>query len=183
MDFPGDLASPCMRAWVLGFAPTDCHHVGMLKRVCCRCLEVLGTDHTQEPGVTHTFCLDGLPEVYPFEIESVADMTTEMIDALPYGFIRLDTDMRVIAYSQVESQLAQRPRESVMGRHFFEEVAPCTNVRELAGWLSETVRAGRPDTKRLNFIFDFPHGRQLVTISLVHDPSGGSSTLTVEAAA
>lgn len=154
----------------------------MLKRVCCRCLKVLGTDPTQDTGVTHTICLECLPTVYPFEISSVSEMTTEMIDALPYGLVRLDADMRVIAYSQAEADLAQRTRESALGRRFFDEVAPCTNVQELAGWLSETARAGRSDRKRLNFIFDFPHGRKLVTISLLHDATEGTTTITVEAA-
>ncbi len=69
----------------------------------------------------------------------------------------------------------------MLGQHFLEEVAPGTNVQELAGWLSEAAAAKRSDRKRMKLIFDFPRGRQLVEISLVHDGAEGISTLTVEA--
>ena len=111
----------------------------MLKRVCCRCQKILSTDHAEDAAVTHTFCMDCLPEIYPFEVESVEAMTPAMIDALPHGVVRLDSENRVIAYNQREADAARRRPADTIGKLFFEDVAPCTNVQELAGWVTEAA--------------------------------------------
>lgn len=152
----------------------------MLKRVCCRCLAVLSTDHEEDAAVTHTFCLNCLPDVFPYKVESVDAMTPDMLDALPYGVVRLDEENRVIAYSKSEEALARRSREDTLGRDFFEEVAPCANVKALAGWIADASTAGRSDAMQTPFIFDFPHGRQLVELALAYDATSRSTTITVD---
>lgn len=44
-----------------------------------------------------------------------------------FGVIAMDTEHRVVFYNRTESALAGLAAERVVGRHFFTEVAPCTN--------------------------------------------------------
>jgi len=45
----------------------------------------------------------------------------------PFGVIALDAAHRVVFYNRTESTLSGLSTERVVGRHFFSEVAPCTN--------------------------------------------------------
>ena len=44
-----------------------------------------------------------------------------------FGVVAMDVDHRVVMYNRTESKLAGLSAERVVGRHFFSEVAPCTN--------------------------------------------------------
>ena len=54
-------------------------------------------------------------------------MSTEEIDSLPYGVVGLSPDGLVEVYNRTESQAAGLPLESVVGTHFFSNIAQCMN--------------------------------------------------------
>jgi photoactive yellow protein len=96
---------------------------------------------------------------------TVSRLSPAELDKLPYGLICLDAQGRVVHYNDTESRLAQLPKERVIGRSFFGEVAPCARVREFEGEFKELVRD--PSTVRVrsfDFIFRFRHSEQHVTI-------------------
>ncbi len=45
----------------------------------------------------------------------------------PFGVVAMDADHRVVIYNRAESTLSGLSPDRVVGRHFFSEVAPCTN--------------------------------------------------------
>lgn len=49
------------------------------------------------------------------------------LDACPFGVIGFDAGCTVVQYNAYESRRAGISRDRVVGRHFFTEVAPCTN--------------------------------------------------------
>ena len=55
------------------------------------------------------------------------------LDLLPFGVIRMTGDGIVVAYNECESRMAGLSLQSVLGRHFFTEIAPCTNNALVAG--------------------------------------------------
>lgn len=67
------------------------------------------------------------------------EMSEVEIDRLPMGVIQLDDEGTVLIYNQAESDLSGRSRDKVIGRHFFTEVAPCTNNNILRGRFEEGV--------------------------------------------
>jgi photoactive yellow protein len=83
----------------------------------------------------------------------VENLTAEELDALPFGIIQLDPQGTVLHYNTYESRLARLPKEAAIGRNFFREVAPCTDVREFQGRFLEGVRARQLDVK---FRYHFP---------------------------
>lgn len=61
------------------------------------------------------------------------------LDLLPYGIIVLDEAGDVVFYNDREEQAAHRNRLDVLGRNFFTEIAPCTNVAEFYGRFEESM--------------------------------------------
>jgi photoactive yellow protein len=49
------------------------------------------------------------------------------LDDTDFGVVGLDDEHRVVFYNRAESALSGLSAERVVGRHFFTEVAPCTN--------------------------------------------------------
>lgn len=96
---------------------------------------------------------------------SVSRLSPVELDKLPYGLICLDAQGRVVHYNDTEARLARLPKERVIGRNFFGEVAPCARVREFEGEFKELVRdPSAVRVRSFDFIFRFSHSEQHVTI-------------------
>lgn len=54
------------------------------------------------------------------------------LDELPFGVIEMDLEGTVLRYNATESRYSGLPRDRVVGRHFFRDVAPCSNNRRVA---------------------------------------------------
>ena len=80
-------------------------------------------------------------------------LLAQLFDNLPLGVVVLDAKGEVIVYNRTEEKLAGRSRAHVIGRPFFSEIAPCMNVRQLAGEFN--ARIGRA-TIDINVEFSFP---------------------------
>ena len=84
-------------------------------------------------------------------------LVDDVVDALPVGVIVLDSEGRVVRYNHQEQIISRRRRESVIGKSFFHEVAPCTRTSELAPAFYEYVAHGGVLEVDLAFTFPFPH--------------------------
>jgi photoactive yellow protein len=87
------------------------------------------------------------------------------LDLLPYGIIVVDESGRILYYNAREEQISGRDRETVLGKNFFKEVAPCTQVREFHGRFEEAMRE-MGLVASFNFTFPFPDRPREVEISL-----------------
>lgn len=74
------------------------------------------------------------------------------LDALPYGMIQVDRQGRILRYSRPETEFSGLTADECVGRSFFDEVAPCTHVKEFYGRFLDGVRAEQLDTL---FTFEF----------------------------
>ena len=146
--------------------------------ICGWCDQTIASDGAGPRS--HGLCLSCLPGVLELSVESIRDMTPSQRNILPYGFIRLDHDDVVLEYNLAESRLARMDAASVVGRPFFTEIAPCTNVKELAGWIRETRVRGKADKKSLRFVFEFAFGRELVLLLLSYDPASRCTDIVVK---
>ena len=80
----------------------------------------------------------------------LALMSPQAIDALAFGAIQLNADGKVLSYNATESTITGRSKDAVIGRNFFNEVAPCCNKPGFRGVFDAGVRSGT-----LNAIFDY----------------------------
>ncbi len=51
----------------------------------------------------------------------------ELYDSLPFGVVKMDYTGVITAYSVAQSSLSGIAKENALGKHFFTQVAPCTN--------------------------------------------------------
>jgi photoactive yellow protein len=99
---------------------------------------------------------------------AVARLSADQIDGLPYGLITLDALGRVVAYNDTESRLVGIPKEDVIGKNFFQEVAPCTRLREFEGRFRELVADPEQlGVQSFDFVFRFPNALQKVSVLIV----------------
>ena len=84
----------------------------------------------------------------------LARMSPEEIDALPFGAIQLDASGLVLTYNAAESQITGRRPEDVIGRHFFNDIAPCCDTPTFRGTFEEGVRSRHLDTV-FSYRFDY----------------------------
>jgi photoactive yellow protein len=57
----------------------------------------------------------------------------EALDELSFGVVEMDMSMTVLRYNAAESEASGLPPQRVIGRHFFQQVAPCSNNALVAG--------------------------------------------------
>lgn len=108
------------------------------------------------------------------QMEEVDAMTEAQLDQLPYGAIELDVQGNILRYNATESAISGRALEEVIGKNFFTEVAPCTNVQEFAGRFRRGVEAGQLN-EVFPYLFDFKMAPTRVWIRLYHS-AGNAST-------
>jgi len=110
-------------------------------------------------------------------LSSVVDSMTESeLDQLPHGAIQLSTDGRVLKFNAYESELANLKKESVIGKNFFKEVAPCTDVQEFYGRFRTGV-AEKNLHENFRYHFAFKQNPRDVTVTLFY--SGITDTVWV----
>ncbi len=113
------------------------------------------------------------------DVERIAQLTREEVDALPYGLMIFDHEGYVHLYNDYESRLSRRAPHEVLGRNWFHEVAPCTRVAAFEGRFRAFVAEARADeVARFGFRFHFHHGAQDVVVSFAHLP-GQSRVLVI----
>jgi photoactive yellow protein len=136
--------------------------------VCAWCEKLL------RPGdpagiVSHGVCLSCVSEKSLLPTESLESLSAEEFDRLPFGVIRLSSTGVVLAYNAAEASLSSLKPPSVIGRSFFEDVAPCTKV---AGFYGEYLRlkaANANGRKELSFVFRFAEGALLVKMIFLYN--------------
>jgi photoactive yellow protein len=87
------------------------------------------------------------------------------LDLLPYGIIVVDEEGKILYYNAREEQIANRRREDVLGKNFFRQIAPCTQVQEFYGQFKETMRRTGMAAS-FHFHFPFPERPREVEITL-----------------
>ena len=101
------------------------------------------------------------------ELGLVAELPSEQLDLQPFGIIRLDRAGTVLSFNTYEENLAKKSRRDVIGRNFFQDIAPCTKVKEFHGRFLDAV-AARSMNVTFGFVFPFAHGTRHVDISLFY---------------
>ncbi|HEX8905995.1 MAG TPA: PAS domain-containing protein [Longimicrobiaceae bacterium] len=115
------------------------------------------------------------------EILEQADVLSESeLDTLPVGMIQLDRRGKVLKYNRTEAELARLSKDDVLGKSFFDEVAPCTRVQEFLGRFVEGVEKKQLHTM-FDYTFRFRDGRRKnVIISMFYSTSTDTVWVCVE---
>lgn len=112
------------------------------------------------------------------ELESIDRMNEQELDQLPFGAIRLDRTGKILSYNATEAKLTGRDPKRVIGRNFFTDVAPCTNVQAFAGRFREGVEKGDMHVI-FPYRFDFQMAPRDVTVTLFYSKQTDSAWVFV----
>ncbi len=112
-------------------------------------------------------------------IREVGSLEREELDALPYGVIEVDLEGIVLAYNETEAKLAGKNAADVIGKNFFEDVAPCTNVEKFAKRFHAGIARGEL-SETFPFLFAFDSGPVHVMVTLHHDTGAESAWILVD---
>lgn len=112
------------------------------------------------------------------DLELIDHMQPKELNALPFGAIQLDPKGTILRFNDYEAKLTGRKPENVIGRNFFEEVAPCTNVRDFAGKFHDGIK-----NKELHevfpYLFDFKMAPRNVTVTLFYNKANDTAWVFV----
>ena len=100
-------------------------------------------------------------------LKRVDSLEASDLDALPFGMIQLDRTGKILKFNRTEANLARINQERQLGRNFFDDVAPCTKVREFYGRFQEGL-AKRSLYETFGFVFKFDHGWRNVAITMMY---------------
>ncbi|MHA2502083.1 MAG: PAS domain-containing protein [Candidatus Kariarchaeaceae archaeon] len=110
------------------------------------------------------------------ELGQVPDLTVnigrEFVDNLPYGNIVLNPEGKIIRYNATEAEHTGYDVSKIEGKHFFDEVAPCTKVENFHGKLEEFRRTGQNTQYLFKFNFRHPNFSALVSILMTYYRNG-----------
>ena len=116
----------------------------------------------------------------PNLLSNFAEMTVAEVDALPFGAICISLDGMILSYNQYEARLSHLDAHRVIGKNFFRDIAPCTDVQAFAGRMREFVATGTDKSAAFPFTFAFVHGSVEVSIAFVLLPGAESVLIAVE---
>lgn len=115
-------------------------------------------------------------------LKRVDSMENAELDELPLGMIQLDASGKILKFNKAEAELARINRRRQIGKSFFEDVAPCTKVKEFHGRFLEGV-AKKELYETFGFVFKFAHGPRNVAITLFYAKTTDSVWVLVSQAA
>ena len=116
-----------------------------------------GQQDVHVPGIDYDFT-NQIDRLNPHEI-----------DELPIGAIQLDRDGTILCFNAEETALTGFSAESVVGKNFFQQIAPCTKVQQFHGQFTDGVARRSLHVKfRFTFKFGLPRGPIDVWITLFY---------------
>lgn len=112
--------------------------------------------------------------------EPLTGLNAAEIDSLPFGYIAMKPDGTIVQYNRYEAQLARTDPADAIGKNFFRDVAPCTQVQDFEGRFREFAQdENSGPSLTFDFVFKFRHGLQNVRIGLVKGAIEGTIIVTV----
>ncbi len=86
-------------------------------------------------------------------IDNLVAQDPGRLDRLPFGAIMVDPSGRILKYNAFEAEASNHKAADVLGRNFFDDVAPCTKTHQFQGCFKDGVAKGAVNTM-FEYAFD-----------------------------
>lgn len=123
-------------------------------------------------------------EIIPFgtnDIDNILAREPARAESLPFGAVLLDRMGRIVKYNKAEGLIVGRDPAAVMGRDFFNEIAPCAKGKRFHGEFLKFNRTGQANVM-LDYKFGYKGADVSVKIHLKAQPDGQFCWLFVKRA-
>ena len=78
------------------------------------------------------------------------NLSAKDVDNLAFGAVEVTADGTILKYNAAEAGITGRKKEDMIGKNFFNDVAPCTKTNQFYGKFKEGVAKGD-----LNVMFEY----------------------------
>lgn len=114
------------------------------------------------------------------DIENALGKMSEFeINQLAFGAVQLDSAGKILTYNAAEASITGRDAASVIGKNFFQDVAPCTNAPTFKGVFDKGVKSGDLNTM-FEYVFDYNMAPTKVKIHMKKAISGNTYWIFVK---
>jgi photoactive yellow protein len=100
-------------------------------------------------------------------------------DRQNFGIVKVDESGKILLYNKFESQLANVPISTAVGRNFFTEIAICTNNRLFYGRFKEGMVKKELDAT-FSYVFTYKMKPTNVMIHLYLDQASNTNWIFVK---
>ncbi len=107
------------------------------------------------------------------------DLNDGQVDELAFGAIQLDEKGTILQFNAAEGAITGRDPKAVIGKNFFNEVAPCTKSPEFYGQFVKGVESGELNTM-FEYVFDYNMQPTKVKIHMKNAISGDTYWVLVK---
>jgi len=99
--------------------------------------------------------------------DRIAELDDDELAKFPLGVARLDLDGTVLLFNRAEEVFANRRSHDTVGLNYFQDVAPCSAVRQFQGRFVAFAQSPSLGSESFAFSYPFWMGDRRVTITLV----------------
>jgi len=95
-------------------------------------------------------------EIIPFgsgDIDNILQAEPRRAEYLPFGAVLVDRNGTIQKYNKAEGLIAGRDPASVVGKNFFNDIAPCAKGKRFHGEFLKFAKTGQ-----VNTLFDYQFG-------------------------
>ena len=92
-------------------------------------------------------------EIIPFgsqDVDNILSREPQRAEYLPFGAVLLDRQGTIMKYNKAESVIANRNPADVVGKNFFNDIAPCAKGKRFHGEFLKFHQTGQ-----INVMFDY----------------------------
>lgn len=92
-------------------------------------------------------------EIIPFgsqDLDNILNREPQRAEYLPFGAVMLDRSGNIVKYNKAEGLISNRTPEEMLGKNFFNDVAPCAKGKRFHGEFLKFNRTGQ-----INVMFDY----------------------------
>ena len=121
-------------------------------------------------------------EIIPFgsaDVDNILQQEPERAERLAFGAVLLDRTGKIIKYNKAEGLIAARDPNEVLGKNFWNDIAPCAKGKKFHGQFLKFAQTGQVNTM-LDYEFDYKMTPVKVRIHLKAAPDGQNCWLFVK---
>lgn len=113
-------------------------------------------------------------DIIPFgaqDIDNILAREPQRAEYLPFGAVLLDRLGKVVKYNRAEGLIAGREPSEVVGKDFFNDIAPCAKGKRFHGEFLKFHQTGQVETV-FDYTFAYKGANVRVKIHLKSQPDG-----------
>lgn len=105
-------------------------------------------------------------EIVPFgtqDIDNILQREPQRVERLPFGAMMLDRAGKITKYNQAEGLISGRNPADVIGKDFFNDIAPCAKGKRFHSEFMKFAKSGSVNTM---FDYEFEYKAKAVKVRI-----------------